>query len=324
LKQLTTVKLLAAKNVKANMKRQKLLVLVAGLCGVTYLVTPASGQNTAYGSAALGSLSGGEFNAAFGSAALPWLVAGDHNTAVGVNAIYNPTNCNYDTGIGYATLYNENGLGFNTALGYEALGAITSGSNNIGIGYQGGISLTTGTGNICIGASGSSSDADVIRIGGGQTATYIAGISGATASGGVEVYVNTSGKLGTMNSSSRFKRDIRSMDDASDVVLSLRPVTFHYKSELDPQGLPQFGLVAEEVEKVDPDLVARDDKNQVYTVRYQAVSAMLLNEFIKEHRIVEEQNTKIVGLEEKAAKVDTLEKRLAGVEQALHSLAKEK
>ena len=121
------------------------------------------------------------------------------------------------------------------------------------------------------------------------------------------------------------------MDDASDVLLSLRPVTFRYKPELDKQGIPQFGLVAEEVEKVDPELVARDDKNQIYTVRYAAVNAMLLNEFLKQHRAVETQKTEIeqqdveiASLKEKAAKVDTLERRLSELEQAVQSLAARK
>jgi hypothetical protein len=103
------------------------------------------------------------------------------------------------------------------------------------------------------------------------------------------VYVNSSGQLGTLPSSARFKHDIQSMDKASEVILALKPVTFHYKAEIDPREIPQFGLVAEDVEKVDPDLVTRDEQGKVYTVRYEAVNAMLLNEFIKEHRKVEQQ-----------------------------------
>ena len=102
------------------------------------------------------------------------------------------------------------------------------------------------------------------------------------------VYVNSDGQLGTATSSARFKQDIHSMDKASDVLLALRPVTFRYKPEIDPQGLPQFGLVAEEVAKVDPDLVARDAQGELYSVRYEAVNAMLLNEFLKEHRKMQE------------------------------------
>jgi len=116
----------------------------------------------------------------------------------------------------------------------------------------------------------------------------MAGISGATVPTGVAVIVDADGHLGTSTSSARFKDEIKPMDKASEVILALKPVTFHYKKELDPEGIPQFGLVAEEVEKVNPDLVARDEQSKPYTVRYEAVNAMLLNEFLKEHRKVQE------------------------------------
>ncbi|PYJ17087.1 MAG: hypothetical protein DME96_07270, partial [Verrucomicrobia bacterium] len=134
-----------------------------------------------------------------------------------------------------------------------------------------------------------------IRIGksGKQTNTFIAGISGATVPTGVAVIVDASGHLGTTTSSARFKDAIKPMDKASEVILALKPVTFHYNQEIDPEGTPQFGLVAEDVEKVDPDLVARNEEGKPYSVRYEAVNAMLLNEFLEEHRKVEEQNRKI-------------------------------
>jgi septal ring factor EnvC (AmiA/AmiB activator) len=111
--------------------------------------------------------------------------------------------------------------------------------------------------------------------------------------GGVSVFVATNGRLGTLTSSERFKEEIKPMDKASEAVLALQPVTFHYKHELDPEGIPQFGLVAEQVEKVNPDLVARDEEGKAYTVRYEAVNAMLLNEFLKERSKVEEQGRKL-------------------------------
>jgi hypothetical protein len=114
---------------------------------------------------------------------------------------------------------------------------------------------------------------------------------------GVGVIIDTNGHLGTVVSSARFKDAIKPMDKASEAILALQPVTFRYKHELDPEGIPQFGLVAEEVEKVNPDLVARDDQGKAYTVRYEAVNAMLLNEFLKEHRKVEEQGRKEQELE---------------------------
>jgi hypothetical protein len=128
---------------------------------------------------------------------------------------------------------------------------------------------------------------------GSQTSTFIAGIFGSTIAFGSAVAIDNSGHIGVAPSSQRFKDAIKPMDKASEAILSLRPVTFHYKQELDPQHIPQFGLVAEEVEKVNPDLVVRDKDGKVYSVRYEAVNAMLLNEFLKEHRKVEEQGATI-------------------------------
>ncbi len=146
-------------------------------------------------------------------------------------------------------------------------------------------------------------DANTIRIGkvGTQTATFIAGISGVTVASAVGVVIDLNGHLGTLTSSARFKEAIKPMDEASEAILALQPVTFRYKPELDPEGIPQFGLVAEQVEKVDPDLVARDAKGKVYTVRYEAVNAMLLNEFLKEHRTVQELKSTVAKQEATAA-----------------------
>src|SRR5207253_8914087 len=113
-----------------------------------------------------------------------------------------------------------------------------------------------------------------------------AGIHGVTVASGVGVVVSSNGQLGTVTSSARFKEAIKPMDKVSEALLALKPVTFRYKHDLDPDGIPQFGLVAEQVEKVNPDLVVRDEDGKVNTVRYEAVNAMLLNEFLKEHRNV--------------------------------------
>src|SRR5438046_134085 len=122
--------------------------------------------------------------------------------------------------------------------------------------------------------------------------TYVAGISGVTVAGGIGVIVDSNGHLGTSTSSARYKEAIQPMNKASEAILSLKPVTFRYKKELDPKAIPQFGLVAEQVEKVDPDLVARDENGKPYSVRYEAVNAMLLNEFLKEHRTVAKEANK--------------------------------
>ena len=157
------------------------------------------------------------------------------------------------------------------------------------MGYLAGDNLTTGSNNIDIGNVGVAGEAAKIRIGtaGTQTAAFIAGIRGVAVTGAA-VVVSSSGQLGVAPSSERFKDEIKPMDKASEAILALKPVTFRYKHELDPEGIPQFGLVAEQVEKVNPDLVARDEQGKVYTVRYEAVNAMLLNEFLKEHRKVED------------------------------------
>jgi hypothetical protein len=176
-------------------------------------------------------------------------------------------------------------------LGADAGISLTTGSNNTVLGGGAGSELTTGDNNIDIGANvvGVAGESNTIRIGDTNvTDTFIRGISGATASGGAAVFVNGNGKLGTMTSSARFKDEIKPMGRASEAILALTPVSFRYKKEIDPQGIPQFGLVAEEVERVNPDLVIRDAKGKPYTVRYEQVNAMLLNEFLKEHSKVEQ------------------------------------
>ena len=157
---------------------------------------------------------------------------------------------------------------------------------NVALGAGAGLHATTGSNNVYIGA--------MQGVAGESNACYIASIFNQLASGGTQVFVNADGKLGTTPSSRRFKDDIRPMADASDAILALKPVTFHYKK--DPNAIPQFGLVAEDVEAIDPDLVVRDKEGQANSVRYEAVNAMLLNEFLKEHRTMEEQQKTIAEL----------------------------
>jgi hypothetical protein len=185
----------------------------------------------------------------------------------------------------------------NTAIGYHALLNNISGSTNIAVGAFAGAAIT-GDFNIDIGNFGVAAETQTIRIGAQalQSATYIAGISGATVPSGISVIVDNNGHLGTMVSSQRFKDEIKPMDSASEAIFALKPVAFRYKKELDPNRVPQFGLVAEEVEKVNPDLVARDAQGEVHAVRYDAVNAMLLNEFLKEHRKVEKLEATVASL----------------------------
>jgi hypothetical protein len=296
--------------------------------GAGALENTNSYDNTGLGAGALGANTGGHSNTANGSGALSYNTTGSDNTATGFSALgsnqtgefnvadgmwalYGNTTGIKNTATGYNAL-NSNTIGRrNTAEGYSALSANTTGSYNIALGHEAGANLTTGDKNIDIGNAGVSGESSTIRIGTVQyhTATFIAGISGTTVPTGVPVIVDADGHLGTSTSSARFKEAIKPMDKTSEAILALKPVTFRYKHELDPEGFTQFGLVAEEVEKVNPDLVARDEQGKPYTVRYEAVNAMLLNEFLKEH-------CKVETLEAKVAKLEaTVEKVTAQLEQ---------
>jgi len=251
--------------------------------------------NTANGWGVLYSNSEGNQNTATGFDALASNTTGENNTATGLDALYfNHTGSN-NTAYGWKALSSNNTGSYNTAVGDQSLYHST-GSYNVAL--AGGFNLTSGDFNIDIGNDGIDGDSGVIRIGSSccQTNTFIAGIWGVTASSGASVYVNSNGQLGTATSSARFKQNIQDMDKASKALLALRPVTFRYKPELDPDGIPQFGLVAEEVADVNPDLVVRDKEGKPYTVRYEAVNAMLLNEFLKEHKKVEQQEATIAQL----------------------------
>ena len=267
--------------------------------GFTALYSNEEGSfNTATGSNALYSNTGGSYNTAGGSVALYSNISGIWNTASGWGALYSNIDGSYNAAEGLQALFSNTSGTYNTASGMNALYSNTTGANNIGLGVGAGGALTTGSNNIDIGNSGVAAESAKIRIGTKPTHknTYIAGIYGVTVSRAIGVIVDNTGHLGTTTSSARFKDNIKPMDKASEAILSLQPVTFRYKKELDPDRIPQFGLVAEQVEKVNPDLVVRDEQGKPYTVRYEAVNAMLLNEFLKEHRKVEEQEAGITEL----------------------------
>jgi trimeric autotransporter adhesin len=263
--------------------------------------------NTAEGEDALFSLTSGYDNVAVGYQALYGNTSGILNTGTGYRVLYANTTGKGNTATGNGALSRNTIGGNNTATGYHALflnttgqnntgegkfalDANTTGSNNIALGCKAGSSLTTGSNNIDIGNVGAAGETGTLRIGtpGTQTVAYMAGVYGAIEPSGVYLTVGPDGHLGTVASSARFKEEIRPMMDASEAVLKLKPVAFRYKEELDPEKTPQFGLIAEEVEKVNPALVVRTADGKAYTVRYDAVNAMLLNEFLKEHRRVEE------------------------------------
>ena len=265
------------------------------------LFNTTGNTNTAIGSQALYSNTTGNANTATGFTALGINTTGTQNTANGAGALNSNTTGNFNTATGYDALFSNNTASNSTAAGFNAL-LHNTGSNNIALGSNAGINLTTGNNNIDIGDGGVAAESNHIRIGtvGTQNRTFVAGIYGATVARGVGVIVGSNGHLGTIQSSARFKDEIKPMDKASEAILALKPVTFRYKHELDPEGIPQFGLVAEEVEKVNPQLVIRDENGEAYTVRYEAVNAMLLNEFLKEHRKVEEQQATIAELKSSA------------------------
>jgi len=255
--------------------------------GAGALLFNTNDNNTAFGAAALLFNTTGDSNVAVGVAALLSNTEGRNNTATGSSALESNTTGSANTAVGAGALFSNTAGIYNTAIGLSALGQ-TTGQGNIGVGPFAGNNLTTGDFNIDIFAAGVGGESNTIRIGDAtHMATYIGGISGATVPAGVTVIVDASGHLGTVVSSQRFKDEVKPMDKASEAILAFTPVTFRYKKEIDPKSIPQFGLVAEEVEKINPDLVMRDKEGKPYSVRYDAVNAMLLNEFLKEHRKVE-------------------------------------
>ncbi len=293
-------------------------------CGDSAMEFNTTGSfNTAIGTFALSNNSSGTENTVTGFEAMGGNTTGINNTADGFQALESNDTGNFNTASGQGALTNNTFGSNNAALGQNALVSNTTGSSNVAIGSHAGSNLTTGSNNIDIGNSGIATEAGIIRIGtvGTQTATFIAGISVSAIAGGA-VVVNNKGRLGVASSSQRFKDEIKPMEKASEAVLALRPVTFRYKPEVDPERAPQFGLVAEDVEKVNPDLVARDADGKAYTVRYEAVNAMLLNEFLKEHRRVESLEKAVAEQQkENAATRALLKEQTAQIQKVSAQLA---
>jgi len=248
------------------------------------LSNTTGGFNTANGAFALFSNTTGIQNTATGTGALQSNTAGLDNTANGLNALHQNTTGEKNTANGLSALFSNSTGNQNTAIGYFASLNLTTGGNNVALGFNAGSAQTTGTENVYIGAN-------MFGVAGENSACYIKSIFGQTTVSGVPVFINSNNKLGTTTSSKRFKEEIKLMDKSSEALFALNPVTFRYKKEIDPTATPQFGLVAEDVEKVNPDLVVRDQEGKPYSVRYDQVNAMLLNEFLKEHRKVQELET---------------------------------
>ncbi|MBV8357719.1 MAG: tail fiber domain-containing protein, partial [Deltaproteobacteria bacterium] len=248
------------------------------------------GDNTASGYDALVKNSTGYYNTASGTSALYYNTTGAFNTASGTGALESNTTGYENTASGLIALYSNTTGAFNTASGTGALEANTTGNNNIGLGDLAGINIQTGSNNIEIGGAGTSDESNTIRIGSTQSATYIAGISAATVSG-ADVVVSSTGQLGVATSSARYKRDIRDMGDASAGLMKLRPVTFRYKS--DPTETLQYGLVAEEVARVYPELVVRGTDGKLQSVRYLEFTALLLNQLQQQARDLQKQTNQL-------------------------------
>src|SRR5438046_1159537 len=262
--------------------------------GVNALVHNTTGSsNTASGVNTLFHNTTGFQNAATGVQSLFSNTTGFHNTAAGFQALFSNTTGNHNTADGdNALVHTTTGI-LNTAIGAHALDQNVTGSSNVALGFQAGLTIT-GSGNVCIGEN-------ILGLTGESNVTRIRNIGSTAQANGVFVTVGAGGKLGFQVSSRRYKDDIKPMDKASEALFALKPVSFRYKQEIDPARSPDFGLIAEDVATVNPDLVARDEEGNIVTVRYQAVNAMLLNEFLKEHKKVEEQQANIAELKSTVA-----------------------
>jgi hypothetical protein len=312
------------------------------LGGAALLFNTTGSENTALGTQALFSNTEGGSNTAVGRQALISNTTGTNNTANGFQALYFNTAGNNNTATGYAALafntsngntangyealfhnttgsFNEaNGFnalhqndtgGENTANGAAALFGNTVGSSNTAIGYFAGVNQTTGANNVYIGSN-------MFGFPGESNACYIKSIFGQTTATGIPVLINSDNKLGTTTSSKRFKEEIKAMNKSSEALFALNPVTFRYKKEIDSAGTSQFGLVAEDVEKVNPDLVVRDQEGRPYSVRYDQVNAMLLNEFLKEHRAFAKEQRQV---EEQGRQAQNQEATIADLKQHFQS-----
>ncbi len=255
-------------------------------------------NNSAVGVNALGDNTEGLLNVAIGHSALRLNTTGAVNSAVGVNALADNTTGGGNSAAGLDALRHNTEGHQNAALGLSALSSNTTGDRNVAVGVNAGTNQTTGNDNIYLANPGVAGETGQIKIGTVNTHTQaqIAGIHGATSADGTAVFVNASGTLGTATSSARFKRDVRDMGAASDLVMKLRPVTFRYREEavgVDETQAPQYGLIAEEVAEVAPELVAPDLEGRPYSVKYHVLPALLLNELQEQERANAAQQRKI-------------------------------
>ena len=288
------------------------------------------GSNFAAGYEALQANVTGNNNTASGAASLFSNTNGNSNTATGVESLYGNTTGYHNAGFGAQSLL-ENTTGLtNVAAGFQALYSNTSGSNNIALGAEAGYHLTTGSNNVDIANEGSAGESGTIRIGTAatQTKVFIAGIEGSKVTGSA-VYVTSSGQLGVLASSERYKTAIAPMGANTQKLRQLRPVSFHLRSE--PGGPIQYGLIAEEVAKVYPELVVRDGEGRIQGVRYDELAPMLLNEMQKQSAdmaakfagqtaTMESQAAEIRDLHQRVAKLSKLEEQVIEMRAALAAM----
>lgn len=287
-------------------------------------------SNTASGVSAMFGNITGTHNTATGAFALESTAgnSGTHNTASGAFALRSNTTGGSNTAVGVSALMGNTTGGANIAVGLNAGIGITTGNYNTALGFGAGDNLTTGSNNIAVGNRGVAGEANTIRIGGGyggnHTRAFIAGIRGITtgAADAIAVVVDSNGQLGTVSSSQRVKDDIADMGEASSMLMKLRPVTFHYKSDKNPKGRSlQYGLIAEEVEKVAPGLVARNAKGEIETVYYQHLTPMLLNEYQKQQRVIEAQTAALKKQTDRVAALEKQGQEIVALKQELARMA---
>src|SRR6266508_3600799 len=292
--------------------------------GAGTLLFNVADENTATGAGALLSNTTGNLNTANGAFALFLNTEGTFNTATGDRVLFSNTSGSANSAFGSGALAS-NTVGFNnTANGMAALSHNTTGRDNTANGTGALQNNTTGGANTALGAGaglGVFTASHVIAIGTNgadvSDSCFIGNIRGVTTANAdaISVVIDSAGQLGTLSSSRRFKKEIKPMDKTSEAIFALRPVAFHYKN--DKTSMPQFGLIAEEVAHVNSDLVVRDDQGEIYTVRYEAVNAMLLNEFLKEHKKVEAEHSKI---EKQEATITELKFNLAQQHKQIQAL----
>jgi hypothetical protein len=279
-----------------------------------FISNTAGSHNTVSGTGAMNTNSTGSYNTANGIGVLNYNSTGGSNTASGAYALFGNLTGGHNTASGASALGSNTIGSYNTASGEAALAGNTAGNSNIALGYAAGFNLTTGDNNIAIGNAGVAGEAGTIRIGStGQSRAFIAGIRGVTTVNvnAIPVVIDSAGQLGTVSSSRRIKDDIADMGIASDVLMKLRPVTFHYKSDRNPATRAlQYGLVAEEVAKVAPELVAYSTDGAIETVFYQHLTPMLLNEYQKQQHTIQAQTAM---LSRQTARIAALEKQAAEV-----------